>query len=160
MQNQQLSANPLDRSSRVLSSADAALPLRDSIEGANRIPPEFAENAETLKRWLRNFFVKHHPSHNPPDGPDEVILAKCLAVAPLPRLAQTLTTLDDKGTQPRDSWAWFVTVFCQRIHKTKLWDEVRAPEGFHQPKKPASSEGGAQFSADLLQEVTAGARSM
>jgi hypothetical protein len=159
-QNEQLTPNPLDRSNRVLSSVEPLLHLRDSIEGANFIPTAFADNAETLKRWLRSYFVKHHPSHNAPEGPDDVILAKCLAVAPLARLAQTLTTLDDKATTPRDSWAWFVTVFCQRIHKTKLWSQVKAPEGFQQTKKPASSEGGAQFSADLLQEVTAGVRTM
>lgn len=157
MQNQQLSADPLDRSSRDLSSIVDLPTPSESIERVNHIPEELAHDARLLKKWLKSYFEGHHPSHTAPDGPDEIILAKCLAISPLARLAQTLTTLDKKGTRPGETWAWFVTVFCQRIHRTKYPAQVAAPPGFIQPKKTPSSERGGGFSADLLQEVAAGA---
>jgi hypothetical protein len=140
---------------RVLSSNEVRLDSRDSIEGVNRLPPEFRPDAEELKRWLRGFFAKHHPSHTAPDGPDEIILAKCLAIANLGDLVRVLQQLNRANTRPGDSWAWFVTVFCQRLRRIKNPAEVMARGGFHQPKKPASNEGGADFRSDLLREITA-----
>jgi hypothetical protein len=159
-QNQQLTDDPLDRSNRVLSSVEGlSIPI-GSIERVNHLPSEFYGDAEELKRWLRGFFAKHHTSHTAPTGPDEIILAKCLAIAPLPNLVGVLQDLNRKGTRPGDTWAWFVTVFCQRIHRTKNVAEVKAPEGFQVAKKTPSSEGRREFAADLLQEVAAGVRTL
>lgn len=148
----------LDRSNRILPSVPDDYDHRDSIEWVNYLPPELAVQAEDLKRWLRSFFGKNDPSHTVPDGPDEIILAKCLAIAPAFSLAKVLQTLDRSKTRPGETWAWFVTVFCQRIHRTKDLSAVKAPAGFHQTKKDPSSERQAQFSADLLQQTAAAVR--
>jgi hypothetical protein len=148
----------LDRSNRILSSVPNGYDHRDSIETVNHLPAELTEQAEDLRRWLRGFFGKHHPAHTVPNGPDEIILAKCLAIAPVSNLVQVLQVLHRKNTRPGDTWAWFVTVFCQRIHRTQDLAAVKAPAGFHQGKKDPSSERQAQFSADLLQQTTAAAR--
>ncbi len=145
---------------RGLSSVEPVVNLRDSIETVNRLPEELRQDAENLKRWLRSFFAQIRAGDTIPDGPDEIILAKCLAIAQLGRLAHSLKKLHSKQTRCGDNWAWWVTVFCQRIHGTKDTTAVPAPMGFHQPKKPASHEGGGQFPADLLQKVTAAARTM
>lgn len=147
----------LDRSSRVLSSVATSVSLRDSIEGVNHLPEELGEHAAELKRSLREYFVRHHPSHTVQDGPDEIILAKCLAISPLRGIVSVLESLHRKNTRPGDTWAWFVTVFCSRIHRTRDLATVRAHPAFHQPKKNPSSERGGGFSADLLQEIAAGA---
>jgi hypothetical protein len=69
-------------------------------------------------------------------------------------LAQILTSLDKKQTRPGDTWAWFVTVFCQRTHGTKNTAGIAAPAGFHQPKKNPSHESReSNFTGDLLQQV-------
>ena len=148
----------LDRSSRDLSSVATSVSLRDSIEGVNQLPAELGEQAAELKRWLRGFFGKHHPSHTIPEGPDEIILAKSLAIAPLASLVGILQNMNRKNTRPGDTWAWFVTVFCSRIHRTRDLSTVRAHPAFHQPKKNPSSERGSGFSADLLQETAAASR--
>lgn len=154
--NQQLGDNPLDRSNRVLSSVDSSSTPARSIERVNHLPTELQSEAEELKRWLRGFFGKHHLSHTVPAGPDEIILAKCLAIAPLPSLVGVLQVMNRKGTRPGDTWAWFVTVFCQRIHRTRDTNAVEAPPAFCQGKKNPSSEGRPGFASDLLQEVAAG----
>ena len=159
-QNQQLTDDPLDRSNRVLSSVGTSLNPRDSIEGVNHLPVECVENAEKLKRWLRDYFGQHHRSHNPPQGPDDVILAKCLAIAPLASLAAVLRTLDKKRTSPGDSWAWFVTVFCSRIHRTRELDKVPAPPAFRVSKQTPSSEGNPNFASELLHQAAASVRTM
>ena len=145
----------LDRSNRALSSVEPVVNLRDSIEQVNTLPEECRENATELKRWLRGFFGKHHPSHTVPEGPDEIILAKCLAIAPLANLVSVLQTLNRKATRPGDTWAWFVTVFCQRIHRTRDLTQVAAPPAFRQPKKNPSTEGQGDFQRDLLRETGA-----
>lgn len=142
---------------RVLSSVDRSISLRDSIDGVNHLPPELRPEAEELKAWLRGFFGKHHPSHTVPPGPDEIILAKCLAIGPLGNIVKVLQDLNRKNTRPGNTWAWFVTVFCQRLRRTRNPAEVEAQAGFHVPKKPASNEGGADFRSGLLQEVAAAA---
>jgi len=139
---------------RALSSLEGVLHLRDSIEGVNWLPETLRTEGEELKRWLRGFYVKHHSSHTAPDGPDEIILAKCFAIADPPRLAQVLKSLDKKATRPGDTWAWFVTVFCQRIKGTKDTKAVPAPTYFRQEKKTPSAEGGADFGSDLLSKIS------
>ena len=48
--------------------------------------------------------------------PAERILARCLAIAPIESLHQTLETLSKEGGPTGQKFAWFVTVFLQRIH--------------------------------------------
>jgi hypothetical protein len=145
---------------RGLSSFEGVLHLRDSIEGVNRLPDELRPHAEKLKRWLRDYFLDIRAGDTVPDGPDEIILAKCLAIAELPRLGHLLKKIHGKRTKCGDTWAWWVTVFCQRVKGTKDTTAVPAHPAFHQPKKPASHESGGQFPADLLQQVSAAARTM
>lgn len=166
---EELPGQVLDRSSRVVSSFVGVLLLRDSIEGVNRLPPPLAENGQELRRWLRGFFEKHHPSHTAPDGPDEIILAKCLAVAPLASLKGVMEALKRRGTRPGDTWAWWVTVFCQRIHKTKDLTAVPAHPAFHEetPRKNPSHETAAaeaaetpEFGRQMLHQVAGNTRKL
>lgn len=159
-QNQQLSDASLDRSNRVLPALEPLHGLRDSIESVTQLPVAFREDAETLKRWLRDFYETHHPSHRPPEGPDESIQAKCLAIAPLRRLAGILATRDKKGTRPGESWAWFVTVFANSVHGTKVLADVPAPPEFRKTLKPPSTESGTLFPNSLLKQAAASVHTM
>jgi hypothetical protein len=158
--NQQLTDSPLiDRSNRFLPSVDSSVPHRVSIEQVNRLPAELREHAEKLQRWLRDYFNTHHPSHAAPPGPDEIILAKCLSVAPLANLAAVLKALDQRKTHPGETWAWFVTVFCQRIHRKKP-HELQPSAGFYEARKQPASETDQLFEAELLSQVNGAARRM
>lgn len=147
-------APSIDRD-RALSSVEPVLSHRDSIEGVNWLPEELRQDGEQLKRWLRFFFAQTRPQQTVPDGPDEIIQAKCLALANLARLQHVLSQLHKKGTRPGDNWAWFVTVFCQRIRGTKDTTTVPAPPAFRQSKKTPSSERMPEFTRDLLRETGA-----
>ncbi|HLJ76897.1 MAG TPA: hypothetical protein VKT75_05765 [Acidobacteriaceae bacterium] len=139
---------------RGLSSVERVLLLRDSIEGVNWLPEELRQDGDQLKRWLRFYFAQTRPQHPVPDGPDEIIQAKCLALANLARLQHVLAQLHKKSTRPGDNWAWFVTVFCQRIKGTKDTSTVPAPPAFRQTKKTPSSERRPEFVDELLSEVS------
>lgn len=128
--------------------------IRDSIDGVNWLPEDLRQDGEQLKRWLRFYFAQTRPQQPVPDGPDEIIQAKCLAITGLARLQHVLSQLHKKGTRPGDTWAWFVTVFCQRVHGTKDTTQVVAPPAFRQSKKTPSSERRPEFVNDLIADVT------
>lgn len=136
------------------------LRLRDSIEGVNWLPDEKRTHGEILKRWLRDYFAQTRPHQPVPDGPDEIILAKCLALASLDRLDNVLQKLAEQKIQCKESWAWFVTVFCQRIYGTKDTKQVPAEPAFRQAKKNPSSERRPEFTTDLLDELTSATKKL
>ncbi len=107
----------------------------DSVDSVRFLPPVYISDAEELKTLLRDYASKYHPTKTVPDGPDEQILAQCLAAAPLARLIDVLTEMNRVRTKAGDKWPWWVKVFCHRIHRNKDPRTVRAPEIFRQQKQ-------------------------
>jgi hypothetical protein len=143
------------------------------------VPEAFAADAEELKVHVRQYRGRHHPSHTIPEGPDAEILGKCLAVAPLAHLVNIIQTEEKKNhpMRPGDSWMWWVSIFCDRVHRIKGHDHrKRTPirEQFRQAQneppetpsyetaaaKPASAETqNREFGPQLINQV-AGARKL
>lgn len=159
-QNQQLSDSSLSiESTEGMSSFVGVLLLEHSIGYANCIPDGRKEDAKEIREGLHGYINHIKPSGPMPKGPDNDIVARCLAIAPNKVLVETLHMMFRERLTPKPSWAWFVTVLCDRIHGKKP-NEVPCPEGYRQGKKNASRESGEQFSSQLLEQVNGVAKRM
>jgi hypothetical protein len=77
-----------------------------------------AELAEAC-RWIHGYqcqFGKRHRDQPDPPKPDNKILARILALAPLETLTRLLTKMAQDRIKPGYNYAWFEAVILQRIH--------------------------------------------
>jgi hypothetical protein len=135
-ENQQLAADPLIRSDQdlILERSDAVNQI-SQIASVEKLRPEQKEVASLLSSLLVDYMQRHHPPGECEWRPAERIVARCLAIADLETLRKTLTTLHNEGRTSGKKFAWFVTVFLNRIHGIKAEVVVETFEQVLQEKK-------------------------
>jgi hypothetical protein len=69
------------------------------------------ELASALRSYLREYGSTDHDRQ----PPDQEILAKCLAIAPLSSLLSKLRELRQHDVRGANNYAWFVTTFAHRL---------------------------------------------
>lgn len=131
----------------------------DVIARVDRVEKHQQQDAEILREQLVEYRLRFHQNELASKAPDDKIVARCLAIAPIEKLCETLNQMAADNIQPRPKNAWFVTLLLNKIHDVPP-EITKARFQLHFQKKPASSEGDGQYSADLLQQVSAAARTM
>jgi hypothetical protein len=115
-QNQQLTDGAdVDRS---IGSIEIQYNSYESIEHiacAKTLTTDQRSDAIELSSWLRSYLREFGPPDQDQRAPDQQILARCLAVAPLGSLLSELKKMQQRCVRAGSQYAWFVTVFAQRL---------------------------------------------
>jgi hypothetical protein len=115
-QNQQLAdVADVDRS---IGSIEIQYNSYESIEHiacAKTLTTDQRSDAIELSSWLRSYLREFGPPDQDQRAPDQQILARCLAVAPLGSLLSELKKMQQRCVRAGSQYAWFVTVFAQRL---------------------------------------------
>jgi hypothetical protein len=72
-------------------------------------------DAMELSSWLCSYMREFGPPDRDQHPPDQQILARCLAVAPLGSLLSELKKMQQRHVRAGLSHAWFVSTFAQRL---------------------------------------------
>jgi hypothetical protein len=129
----------------------------DSALRTVEILPAQQQDAEILRDELIEYRTTCHVDFQAPNGPDQVAIARILAIAPIEELCGVLRKLITARVPPGTSDMWFFTVLMQRIHGAPpklVADRVTALKR----KKPPMNETLPNFGPELLSEVAAGMR--
>ena len=86
-----------------------------AIAAAKTVLPEHRAEAMELAAALRTYHHQFGPSNRELGPVPEVIIARCLAVAPLGSLLSELKQLRIQAVRAGSKYAWYVSVFCQRL---------------------------------------------
>ena len=100
--------------------------------------------AQILSENLCAHMQRYGPVGHDPNPPDQIILAKCLEIAPAARLLAMLKSLQRRGNACGSTYAWFVTVFARML------------EGASKP--PPRKSGDLEFGRSLLHHAASGSR--
>jgi hypothetical protein len=129
----------------------------EEIALCKTLSPEQRADAIELSAALRS----HQCEFGKPRGDlghvDEQILARCLAVAPLRELHRELKKLREHHTPAGSSYAWYPTVFCQRLKgiKSEIWAAALRHVAKQARRRPQAN---LDFSTRLTDEVRMGMR--
>jgi hypothetical protein len=116
-ENQQLAAGALIRSDQTqIPVVDLSIVQIRNVAAIDKLQEEQKEVASLLSSKLVEYCRKHQKEPLVEQYPPERILARCLAIAPYKTLNETLETLSKEGGPTGKKFAWFVTVFLNRIH--------------------------------------------
>jgi hypothetical protein len=129
------------------------------ITSAIHINPGQEQQAEELCWHLREFMRKYGARGIPPSGPASSTLSRCLAIAPLETLIKSLATMADRKLGRPREWIWFVLLFAQNLRGIEKELMLDAIKQFNK-RKPPQAQTAIQFKDGLLQQSTAGVRTM
>jgi hypothetical protein len=116
-ENQQVAGGSLIRSDQNQDHGFVSDPvIVRNIASVENLQNEQKEVASLLSSLLVDHMERHQPHGGGEKYPPERILARCLAIAPIETLKQTLETLSNEGRPAGKKFAWFVTIFLNRIH--------------------------------------------
>ena len=104
-----------DRDSDFLG-VNLAISQINQVARIEKLRDDQKEVASLLSSLLVDTMRRLHPHGSVEAAPAERILARCLAIAPIESLEQTITTLLNEVRTVGKKFAWFVTVFLNRIH--------------------------------------------
>jgi hypothetical protein len=160
-QNQQLtgSAPDIDRIDRSKGFSSIEVSVIDRIARATTVPVENQKDAAELSELLRGFMDAFGGPHHDKGKPDEVILARSFAVAPLGDLKKLLLNDMRRTKLPSfDSYMYLVSVFAEKIHGIKnLARKIKAIQPVQQSRKnPHREKADPLFTQQLVQQMTAG----
>jgi hypothetical protein len=159
-ENQQLSADALIRSDQdLILERSGTISQISQIAEIRELQEEQKEVASLLSLDLQEYMKRHHPPGSCEAFPAELILARCLAIAPHEDLQDQLRILDGEGRTCGRKYAWFVTVFLNRIYGI---DPQVASEAFEasRHRKKVKPELEPLFAEEIVQTVTTKARKL
>ena len=88
-------------------------------------------------------------------------IAQCLAIAPLDRLVDCLTDLHHVSIGRPRTFAWFVSVFLERLHGYTPTEVAQAREALKPKPRPAREETtDRDFVAGINKALSDGAKGM
>ena len=159
-QNQPLSGSPPDQiRSDQIGSLEPSVVLINQIAQIDNLKEEQVEDARTLASRLVGYAAAYGHGRIREQKPSERILARCLAIAPVDTLIKTLSLMAGKSVSCGEKYAWFVTVFLNRIHGIESKLVVQVFENVLQKKK-AGRHTDPLYTEQLLQQTAAGVRTM
>lgn len=152
-QNQQLTDRETPRSI----DQDSLLPnssvnMIDRIVCADRVENAQWREAEELAGWLTEYMHQLGPRDGDRSKPDDVILAQCLAIAPLGDLAIPLRRWRAEKRGCGSTYAWFVASLANQIHRIKSQDLRAALRARHRRKQP-EKQAAPHFPSQLLNQT-------
>ena len=155
-QNQQLTGGGAhDRSIDTSPKGSIEEEVIDRVVHATKLPEHLVDASSVLSEHLRGYAQELGPPHLAAATPDETILARCFAIAPLGELISLLRQMHRKGTRTGDGYAWFVAVFANRIHRIRSQD-LRIALQRHSARKPPGRTRDRDFGPSLVNQATAG----
>lgn len=118
-----------------------------------------ADDARTLRAYLRSYAARAGCDTLAGAEIDDKIVAQCLAIAPLGRLQDCLFDLGQgKMGKPR-TFAWFVSVFLERLHGYTPTEVAAAREALRVKPKPAGeARADLPFVAGIQDALARGAK--
>jgi hypothetical protein len=129
----------------------------DRALGNVEILPEQKQDAEILREMLCEYRATFNVAFVYPGGPDRVVIARILAIAPIDELCGVLRKLLTDRVRPGTRDMWFFTVLMEKIHGVDN-NTVRDRIAAMKRKKPPMNETLPNFGPELLGEVAAGMR--
>jgi hypothetical protein len=147
----------IDRSISSCSTPSGLVVLIDRALRTVEILPQQEQDAEILRGALCDYRRDLDAPSLYPGGPDQVAIARILAIAPIEDICGVLRKLLTARVHPGKQDMWFFTVLMQKLHGAppKLvadrYDSMKR-------KKPPMNETLPNFGPELLSEVAAGMR--
>lgn len=118
-----------------------------------------AQEAAVLRSHLRSFCARVGSHTLEGAEVDEKIVAQCLSIAPLHALMQCLRELNGAKIGKPRTWAWFVSVFLERIHGFTPVEVATAREALKlKPKPPREESVDLAFVGGIKQALANGAK--
>jgi hypothetical protein len=87
----------------------------DQIIATKLLKLDQQQAAETLEEHLKAYVADFGPTMLQASSVSDKILARCLVCAPLDDLIFLLRSLREQGKRVGKSYAWFLTVFAQKL---------------------------------------------
>jgi hypothetical protein len=138
---------------------DLTISQVSQIAEIRELQEEQKEVASLLSQNLQQYVQMHPPEGGCEAFPSQLILARCLAVADIETLQETLRNLDRDRVTAGKKYAWFVTVFLDRIHGI---DPEIASAAFAQSRhrKKPQPEAPPLFHEEIVQQTAAKVRKL
>lgn len=152
-ENQQLTEDAPSRS-RSESVCDRSIEVDQiyQIAQARKIPDHLVDASSVLSEHMRAYARDHGSPHLTFVKPNELLLARSFAIAPLGDLLSLLRALHADGTRAGRTHAWFVNTFAQRIHGIPA-DALNAAFELHKAKPAEKPQQRLEFAQDLLSDA-------
>jgi hypothetical protein len=152
-QNEQLADGSLNQ---IRSESDCSSYLYISqihqISAIERLREDQKEVAALLAKDLMRYAQVHPPNGSHERHPPQLVLARCLALAPYETLLETLQNLHESGVRAGNKFSWFVTVFANRIHGFDATEVANALKRGKEEKK-AEHAAAPLFADELTKQV-------
>jgi hypothetical protein len=115
------------------------------------LPEQRADGMELLSA-ICTYHRQHAPANRETGSVPEVIIARCLAVAPLGELLSELKQMRIRDVRAGRSYGWYPAVFCQRLKgiHPKIW--AAALQHFAKLARQ-QSQASLDFSTQLTAEI-------
>jgi hypothetical protein len=159
-EHQQLSDASLIRSDQDLNQGtDSIVNQIRKVAFVENVREDQKEVAALLYSDLMRYMQQHHPQGSVDAYPSERIIARCLAIADYEHLAETLKTLHNEGQTAGKKFAWFVSIFFNRIYGIDAAVVARTFEQVRLEKKGQPQQN-KLFADELIQHTAAQLRKM
>jgi hypothetical protein len=114
------STNVFDSIESGFSSKELSVQVIDRIARATTVAEENKNDARVLSEHLRAYIRAFGGPHHDKGNPDQLVLARCFAIAPLGDLENLLLNDMRRFTPPAfDSYMYIVSIFAEKIHGIK-----------------------------------------
>lgn len=129
------------------------------IATCGKIPDELVHASSVICDHMRAYAQDCGSPHLAAVTPNELLMARIVAIAPLGDLISLLRQLRADETRCGDTYAWFVTTFAHRIHGIRSADLTAAFARYKGERLPTPQQP-LQFAEEFANEVLANARRM
>jgi hypothetical protein len=159
-QNQQLAPGALNQ---IRSESDCSgietISQISQISAIERLREDQKEVAALLAQALVRYVSFHPPRVRSERHPSQLVLARCLALGDYDTLQETLQNLHESKARAGSKFAWFVTVFANRIHG---WSKEEVADALERGKEEKKLGRAATplFTDQLQEEILARGRKL